>query len=149
LTIKELAVLGCLITVLALSGCVGSSNTTPPDYIKQTTALKEGDGLQVYIILADSSGQMTSSDGTFTMGISDNQGPLSSQSMRKHIDVKASDFQTAKIGVGALQHDALILNIGRIPFSDMLHTPSGLVKVQVFFTPTGGKTMSDDTTAYI
>jgi hypothetical protein len=142
--LKKLVVLTCLMAVLALSGCVGS-NTNPPDYIKQTTVLKEGDGLQIYIILADSSGQMTSSNGKFTMTISDNRGHLSSQS----IDVKTSDFQTAKIGMGALQHDALILNIGRIPFSGMLHTPSGSVKVKVSFTPTGGKTLSDDASTYI
>ena len=145
LMIKELIVLACLITTLALSGCVGSSNTNPPEYIKQTSLIKEGDGLQFYIILADSSGQMTSSDGEVRFTISDKGGDLQSRT----INVKASQFQNAKIGMGALQHDALLLNIGRIPFSSMDHTPSGSIKAVVIFTATNGKPMQDETTTYV
>jgi len=50
-----------VLAMAILSGC--SMNTNPPDYIKQFTVYKEGDGIIIYFILADKSGQMTTYDG--------------------------------------------------------------------------------------
>jgi len=51
-----------LMAIVVLGAC-SLPNTNPPEYIKQFTVYKEGDGLVIYFILADSSGQMTTCDG--------------------------------------------------------------------------------------
>jgi len=63
---KKLIMLAMALGLL-VSGC--SMNTNPPDYIKKFTVYQEGDGLVIYFILADKSGQVTTYDGEATMEI--------------------------------------------------------------------------------
>lgn len=44
-------------------------NESSPTYVKDVVAYKEGEGLFVYFILADSSGAMTTSGGKVTLTI--------------------------------------------------------------------------------
>jgi hypothetical protein len=59
-----------LAVIVLISSCVLNQN--PPDYMKDVLAYKEGsDGLVIYFILADSSGQMTTADGLINLIISE------------------------------------------------------------------------------
>jgi hypothetical protein len=143
--IKQMAVLICLLAVLVACGCVGTSNSSPPEYIKTVSAIKAGDGQQIYIILADKSGQETTSDGTITITIEDNTRLLykSSQTVSK------TEFQNAKLGMGAFQHDALILSLGRLAYSELLSKPKGLTgKVTITFTTPDKRDLKGDATVF-
>jgi len=141
--VKEIFSLLGLISIIALCGCLGSSlNNAPPEYIKSVSAIKEGDGLQIYFILADKNGQETTSTGFFEYEIKDSNGRRLVYHSR---NIQASDFQKVKLGVGAFEHEGIILNAGRIPYSEIKPTTfSG--KVIINFTAPGGKKLYGDST---
>lgn len=134
-----------------LLGCdaVLPLNDRPPSYIKQVTAYKEGsDGVLVYVVLADQSGQMTTSDGELELTISETQSKYSTHSglterqlelySTKHTVSKA-DFQRATVGMGAFEHDVILVTPGRIPYSRFRQSPTeSFGKVNVTFTPKVG-----------
>jgi hypothetical protein len=74
-------------------------NSAPPSYIKNIGVYKEGyDAIAVYIILADSSGIITASNGTVTLNVSLNKNFLSEQpeSQSVHIDPVLMDLLQRK-----------------------------------------------------
>lgn len=106
-----------MVIVVGLSSC--GNNTNPPEYIKQVVAYKEGsDGLMVYVVLADKDGNPTSADAliefifeakkTYTDGYV--------QVWHDYKTVKASDFTTSTVGIGALEHKVLLYSLGRITY---------------------------------
>ena len=114
-----------IFTLLVISGCnhlnKSPLNENPPDYIKSVNVYKEGsEGIMIYFILADASGAMTTSDGSVTLTIVPedhdcwaNYGDLYTMSY----NVKKTNFQKAKVGVGAFEHEVILCSIGRIPYS--------------------------------
>ena len=134
----------CFIMFFVLfSGCA-SLNDNSPAYVKEVVAYKEGsEGLMIYFILADSSGSMTTSDGYVTLTISETHSEWSSLTS-EYIDteitlysasfeVKKTNFQKAKVGVGAFEHEVILCSLGRIDYSSFRKRPSeisGKVKIE-------------------
>lgn len=144
MSVKEVFALSVTICALIAAGCVGALNSSPPDYIKDVVATTEGDGYVVYFILADKSGEMTTSDGLAVLQIEDARRIL----YTRQVQVSKSDFVKAKVGLGAFQHDAILYSFGRIPVSTFASKPSGLTgTVSLTFKATG-KTMSGEKTIF-
>lgn len=140
-------VLGTLLKPATLSGnsLLGGSglNSNPPSYIKQVTAIKEGNrAFQIHFILADDSGQMTTADGTAFVSIVDDAYKTF---FDNSYTVKKSDFQKATVGQGSFAHDVVLLNIGRISYANAVLNPGiSTGKVNIRFVPTGGSGMIGD-----
>jgi hypothetical protein len=110
-----------MLMLTLLLGCDSFTplNTQPPAYIKQLTVLKEGyEAMLIYVILADSRGAMTTGSGTLDLSIIDSDNP-------KHVlyheryPVTPQHFRRTSIGVGAYAHEAILVNIGRIPYQTL------------------------------
>jgi len=145
--IKELVCFIGMIAILATCGCVGSSlNSNPPDHIKDISVIKEASGYQAYFILADKDGQETTSDGQFKIKISQGNGWYSLSN-----NVSASKFQKAKLGMGALQHEGIIYNIGLISKSDLekYGLDSGMADVTLYFTTPDNETLEGEDTIFL
>lgn len=131
------------LAVLILSGCIGNSlNSAEPDYMKSVSAIKDGNGLQIYYILADKEGAMTTSDGKLLLQITQAGRTLF---MSNLVNVTKSQFQERKVGMGNFEHEVIMHYVGRIPYESMRRFPeSGLGKVEVMFqTPTGENLTGD------
>jgi len=147
IVLKKLAiVLGFLAAVVA-SGCMGSGlNSNPPDYVKTVSAIKEGPGLQIYFILADESGQMTTSDGKVVLKITQDGSTLFES---KPFNVTKSSFEKRSVGMGNFAHDVILHLVGRIAYEDMRIIPkSGMGEVQISFTTPDGRTLEGKDTVY-
>ena len=134
--------------VILIMGC--GLNQNPPSYIKQVSAYKEGsDGLVVYFILADSSGAMTTSEGTVIIEISEERSNGNSVILyKKTVPVLLSGFSKTKIGQGSFQRDAILFSFGRITYSSLISKPQAFSgKVKIDFT-SGGKTMQGEESIY-
>jgi hypothetical protein len=126
--------------VLIACGCVGSSlNSNPPDYIKSISTIKDVSGLQIYFILADKDGDMTTSDGKFVFELTQGDYTLFKSDP---INVTRSSFEKRSIGTGIFAHDVILYLIGGVPYENMRTAPSfGLRKVKISFTTPDGKTL--------
>lgn len=69
LNIIVFGLLTLIFLICFIPACSDQHNTNPPEYLKQLTVYKEGDGLVIYFILADRNGQMTTCDGEVSMEI--------------------------------------------------------------------------------
>jgi hypothetical protein len=127
--------------VLIACGCVGSSlNSNPPEYVQSVSAIN-GPGLQLYFILADKDGAMTTSDGKFVYELTQGDHTLFKSNP---INVTKSSFEKRSIVLGDLQKDVILYIIGRVPYEKMRVAPSsGLKDVKISFTRPDGKTLED------
>jgi hypothetical protein len=126
---------------------MGSSlNSNSPDYVKTVTAIEDGPGLQIYFILADEGGAMTTADGNFVLEISQKDSTLFKT---KPINVTKSEFEKRSVGMGNFAHEVIMFLVGRIPYEDMYRTPSsGIGEVQIAFTTPEGKTLEGETNVF-
>ena len=95
-------------------------NSNPPSYIKQFTVYKEGhDGVMVYFILADSSGEMTTYDGNISLKITTTHYAYKEEIVlyETGYTISKSDFKKNKLGIGAFSRNAIVFSFGRIPYS--------------------------------
>jgi hypothetical protein len=136
--IKTILAVAGMILLVALSGCIGSSlNDNPADYIKQVSAIKDGDGLQVYFILADKSGQMTTADGSYVLDITQDGSTLFKS---KSVNVTKSTFEKRSVGMGNFAHEVVMHLVGRISYQDMRRVPDrGSGEVKITFRTADGK----------
>lgn len=123
---------------IAATGCPNLSvglNEAPPNYVKSFTAYKEGsDGLMLYFILADKTGAMTTAAGAMDIEIVETSHEYSKYEQRvieretllfkDTYYVVRKDFQLAKIGTGAFEHEAIICPLGRLTYSKFRAVPS-------------------------
>ena len=119
-------------------------------------ALKEGaEGLEIYFILADSSGAMTTSDGKVTLTIYETYSRWSSWSSKfierdlplysRSFNVKKTDFRKTKVGMGAFEHEVILYPIGRIKYSSFNRKPSEMTgKVKLIFQTPGGRILKGE-----
>lgn len=127
-----------------------SSKDRSGEYLKTIFVSKEGyDGITIYFILADKNGVSIKSDGKLDLSITDEDTGRGLFSMSRN--VTKSDFVEATLGLGAFAHKDVILNIGRIPYSDMKNVPGGeyakgIVKIK--FTTPKNKVVSGKETVY-
>lgn len=146
--IKSIIVIVGIVSLVILSGCVGNSlNSNPPDYIKSIVAVQEGPGLQIYYILADKGGAMTTADGSFVLEISQDDRTLWKS---RSVNVTKSDFEQRSVGMGNFAHDVIMFLVGRIAYEDMYRMPeSGLGDVKLTFTTTDGRVLEEEDTTYL
>lgn len=113
--------------ILAIA-CDLTLNSNPPDYLKQFTVYKEGDGIFAYFILADSSGQMTTCDGKASIAIRATHYNYAGELKLFDwtLEVKRDKFVKSKIGIGAFQQEVIAFPIGRIPFRSFKYDADGL-----------------------
>lgn len=119
-----------LISAILLTFGCSQLNDNPPEYIKEFVVYKEGQGLMIYLILADESGAMTTSDGGVILTISYtayNKEIVLKEIYRK---VKKSDFQKAKVGLGPFQREVILYPIGRIPYDGSLVGKWGKARIE-------------------
>jgi hypothetical protein len=125
-------------------------NDAPPEYIKEVVAYKEGDnGIFVYVILADTSGAMTTADGAITLEVNEvhtnykiNSGIVKTkkQLFIYSKDVKKEDFIKTKVGIGAFEHKVIMVPLGRITYDQFMIMPAESVgEVFIRFYPVGGE----------
>jgi hypothetical protein len=117
-----------LLLALMLCGCNLSLNSDPPEYIKQFSAYKEGDGLMMYFVLADASGNMTTHDGQGLVEIRashyDSRDELRLLDIK--FEVKKEKFRRADVGMGAFKHEVILFPIGRVSFQSFNYTVDDL-----------------------
>ncbi len=145
--IKQIIIIACLLVVVTLSGCVGNSlNSNPPEYVKSVVVTKEGPGVQVYYILADKNGVMTTADGAFVLELTQDGSTLW---ISKSMNVTKSDFEQRTVGMGNFAHDVIMHFIGRLAYSDMRRTPkSGIGEVKLTFTTSDGRILEGKDTIF-
>jgi hypothetical protein len=131
--IKKIMLVVGLLAVIALSGCVGNSlNSAPADYVKTVSAVKDGEGFQIYFILADKNGDMTTSDGSYVLNIMQNKGTLFET---VPANLTKGDFEKRSVGMGNFAHDVILHLVGRLPYDKMYRMPkSGTGEVIIKFT---------------
>ena len=128
-----------------LVACDTKLNSAPPSYVKDITCYKEGsDGIMVYIVLADETGAMTTASGTLKLTIleTEHSQPIFSLDL----PVQHSLFQRAKVGMGAFEHEVLLLNIGRITYGSFSSPPEEMStgKLMVELTTEDGRIIKGD-----
>jgi hypothetical protein len=69
----------------------------------------------IYVILADSRGAMTTGSGTLDLSIIDSDNPKSVLYHERY-PVTPQHFMRTSVGVSAYAHEAILVNIGRIPY---------------------------------
>jgi hypothetical protein len=132
---------------------------TPPSYIKSVTAYKEGsDGMVVYLIFADEAGGMTTAKGDLTVDIVEIQskfdlysGIIKSETVlfSRSNPVDKSMFIKTKVGIGAFEHEVIMIPLGRIPYSSFSKMPSEMAgEVRAVFHPDSGFALRGDTTIF-
>jgi len=115
---KKLTLVAIVLGLLLVNGCNISLNSNPPDYLKQFTVYKEGDGIIVYFVLADKDGQMTTSDGEATLSFvaTHYDYPKEIRLLDYSYPVRKENFVRAKIGRGPFEQEVIMFSIGRIHF---------------------------------
>ena len=144
-----------LVAVLA-AGCIsnnsnvnniGSSNTNPPEVIKEVNASKAGhDGISVYFVLTDKDGKSVASDGTAMLNIG-----IGTPLFTKTYEIHKSDFKETTVGQGIYASKEIICSLGYIPYTQFSQQPytSGLENVPyrdsstvtLYFKTPDGKTL--------
>jgi len=131
----------CLLIISLMSGCT-RLNDKPPACIKSIVSYGGADRLAVYFVLADSSGAMTTANGTVDLTIYEafesngNKIGLFSKSF----DVKKTDFKKVKFGTGVWEHKEILYPVGRIAYSSFVMKPSvmtGIIKLSFKVAPYG------------
>jgi len=150
-----------LMFVVLLSGC--GLNTNPPEYMKDVVVYNEGsDGIVVYFVLADETGEMTTADGTVylyiyqtvpngTIDISSEYWRLCDYDEKIYetngIDIKSTDFKKVTVGEGAFEHEVILFSFGRIPYSKFSEYPSEIRgKVNVSLHPKASSPIEGEST---
>ena len=146
---KKLAVIVIFLAVLFVAGC--GLPTTPPAYIKDVVAYKEGpDGLLIYFALSDSSGNETTCDGDVTLTIvGEPFGEPATELYRSDFSIKESDFQRVEVGMGAFKRKRIVYSVGRLVYSSFTEDPHDVSgKVVIEFKPRSGNILSGYDTVF-
>ena len=151
---KRTTILILVCMIILVSGC--TYNQSPPDYIKDIAAYKEGsDGIFIYFVLADNNGQMTTANGKVRLIIQETPDfsfdttPKSKVLLDRTVNILHSDFQKGKAGMGAFEHDILAYSIGRIAYKQLDQKPSSMMgKVKIYFTTSSGQVLEGEETVF-
>jgi hypothetical protein len=130
---------GVIALALLLVSCNASSppplNTNPPAYIKSLVVYREGyDGLMIYFVLADASGQPTTSSDPVHLVILDKRGTMDPL----YIDyqrISAAEFRRTTVGQGSYAQETLLYSFGRILYNAFRRTaesPDVAVELSVY-----------------
>jgi hypothetical protein len=85
--------------------------------------LKEGDGITVYITLADAQGRLTRAEGFLSIEIREGTDGTVAWMQRRY--VTPEDFEVATVGLGTFARTTLLYNFGRIAASTLGLRPRG------------------------
>jgi hypothetical protein len=111
-------------------------------YEKGSTPSTGADGLSPYIVLADSSGEMTTSDGTATITIVEEAFPTGVVVYSQVVEVKKSDFRKRMVPGDFMfdSHDLIVCEFAPVKDSSLTRVPSGTSHCEMtieFTTPDG------------
>ena len=132
-------------------------------YVKDVAAYQEGDGIVIYAIMADSSGQMVKAKGNLKLKVTLTQPEwqgcnLVEKEYSLYTDdlrVEQADFINTTVGMGVFEHNALILPYGRISFSELGINPRnsqlgiGTLNVYVEFKEEEGRSIQGNTVCIV
>ena len=114
---KKYIIFGSLIIVAILIVSViitGIKNTNIPEYVKNISIYKEGDGIVFYFVLADNNGQPTAYGGwvlyELTCGLKRADEVPVLWGIKR---VEKSDFHKTTIGLGGFKRDTILYSFGR------------------------------------
>jgi len=132
-------------TPLGTLSQISGLNDSPPAYVKNVVATKEGyQAFIAYFTLADANGSFTTADGKAKFEVF---GDKNERLMSVEVPVHKTDFVKTTVGMGAFAHEVVLCNFGRIPYSAFSRMPdsfSGKIKV-TFTIPTGESFVGQDT----
>lgn len=80
----------------------------------------EGDGIEIYFVLADEQGRPTAANGIFWLRLT-LKDAWESQIIWLQSKVKISDFKRTHIGIGPYERESTILSIGRFSYDELNH----------------------------
>lgn len=155
--IKYCFVIAVILATLLTSLSCSTSNVSPPEYVKDVVALKEGtDGITIYFVLADNTGTETAAAGDVRLRIVEERGSYLTDKYEVTLyetsfTVKTSDFQKAKIGIGAFERERLIYYYGRISYDEFWRQPwedFATDKVIIEFTTENGSVLKGEDTIF-
>lgn len=117
------------------------------EYLKQITAYPEGDGLVVYLVLADKDGNEVADKGTAKVEIYDEQGNMGGIIKL----AEPADFKATTLGLPAFRHNATVLSFGHISRKDLEVIGAGRhsLRVVVSFETTDGRVLKAAETTYV
>lgn len=132
---RRLKEISMVFLLLFVTGCdLLPLNDSPPSYIKQVTAYKEGsDGFMIYIVLADANGAMTTCDGDLTLEIveiKNNYELYRGITKTKRVlysatrSISKKEFIKTKVGMGAFEHEVIMYPVGRISYQKFVDIPT-------------------------
>ncbi|QMW06357.1 hypothetical protein [Spirosoma foliorum] len=103
------------LSLLFLMGC--SKNSNPVSYIKDVVALREGDGFQVYFVLADASGLPTAISGAAVLNfeVKDPETGIYRSIYTDKRSPRVDDFEVTTVGRGPFEKETVLFNFGRYP----------------------------------
>jgi len=139
-----------------LLGCGFVSNEKPAEYIKSLVAYKEGsDGLFIYFILADSSGEMTINEGEVSMIIvaTHYDHPEELLLFKQEFPARKDHFHRGKIGIGPFERNVTACSLGRIPYNNFRYDMEKIIsdhwrgKIKLEFK-TSSKILKSEETLY-
>lgn len=143
-----------LFTVLlvGLMSCNFFLNTNPPEYVKTLAVYKEGpDGIVAYFVLADSAGQITTSDGVASIKVLATHPRYNGELilLNRTVQVARNEFRKTKAGVGLFERDIVCYSLGRISYDSFEYKMDRIIsqgwegKVRLEFNA-GGKVLKSE-----
>jgi len=165
------AIIVAIATVGLASACCTPKprlNDSPPDHMKFARAdyyykkeifrCESGgpDGLSPYIVLVDSSGKMTTSDGTATITIVGKESPAEVDEVvlySRVVEVKKSDFGKRTIQGDFIvdDYDLIICEFAPVKYSSLTGIPEGplYLEMRIEFTTPDGSVLSGKSQVWI
>ena len=124
--------------------------------MKDVVAYKEGtDGIVVYFVLADSSGQPTTGSGKAKLTIYEEDTNYRTNTTTERIlyttdrNVTIDNFQNAEVGRGSFARKVILCSFGRIPQSRFTRKPNeSTAKVKIEFETSSGKKFSGEDSVF-
>jgi hypothetical protein len=117
--ILALLPLGIMAIETLLPGWTMARNTNAPASVRDVVAYKEGNGLILYVTLADSRGTLTSADGVLEVTIREDGWPVWANTYTVHRE----QFVGGKVGLGTFERTILLYSLGRIAASHFQYLP--------------------------
>ena len=149
---KRLFIPILILSIMFLSSC-GKLNDNPPEYVKEVVAYKEGsEGLIIYLILADGSGAMTTSDGKVTLAVYETPFICFGEAPKLYstsLNIEKTDFYKTEVGTGSFKHKVIVYSFGRIAYSSFRKKPyEAYGKVKLKFHCTDGRVLKGEDAIY-
>lgn len=137
-----------ILVIFTLISC--GKNNNEVSYIKDVVATREGDGFEVYFVLADAGGQPTAVQGAAVVNF-EIKDPTSEEWISIRSEKRSplvDDFQKTSVGRGPFEHETILYYFGRYKDDQLLEAKGQSGRVRVTFSSDSGPTVMGNTTVY-